>query len=404
MKISVLASSYPRYCGDGVAPFVKSISEALHQCGHQIEVVAPYDVNVKPDHSAKVLVHRFRYVWPKRFHIMGHARSLSADVNLNPFTYLLLPLYIIAATIKLMKVSKNMEADVIHNHWVLPNGVPAAMTSKLLKIPFIISLHGSDIFIAEKNFLFRWVARWVFKQTSYVTACSQELFDRAKIINPEINIQLLAWGADPEVFKPIEDRDELRKKYGWGKEEVIIITLGRFVYKKGFDKLISIVPDLLLENDNFRVVIGGSGPLEQELSDLVDNLGIKDHVSFPGQIPWDEVPEYLGAADIFVLPSQRDKAGNLDGLPTVLLEAMACGLPCVASDIGGVSLVIEHQFNGYLISSDNNAMLKTHIQTLLLNRELKDLFGQRSRLLIVQKYNWHNVAVAIKQLFEKSQH
>jgi glycosyltransferase involved in cell wall biosynthesis/ubiquinone/menaquinone biosynthesis C-methylase UbiE len=402
MKISVLASSYPRYRGDGIAPFVKSISESLQERGHHVEVVAPYDVNVVPDPDAKVLVHRFRYVWSEKFHIMGHARSLNADVKLNPLTLLLLPLYIIAATLKLLVVSKNMGAEVIHNHWVLPNGVPAAITCKLLKIPFVISLHGSDIFVADKNFIFRWVAKWVFSQASYVTACSQELFDRAKKINPGINISLLAWGADPEIFKPINNREEIRRKYGWSKDEVIIIALGRFVYKKGFDRLISIVPDLLKNNYNFRVVIGGSGPLEKELNNLVEKLGIGDHVSFPGQIPWDEVPDFLAAADIFVLPSQRDKAGNLDGLPTVLLEAMACGLMCVASDIGGVRLVIQDQNNGFIIDQDDQLKFVEILRELLNNQRINRYIGGLARQSVLDKYNWLQVAVEFEKLLYKS--
>lgn len=397
-----MTSSFPRYRGDGTAPFVKSISESLQKRGHHVEVVAPFDIDAVSDLESKVAVHRFRYTFPARFHIMGHARSLNADVRLTPLTYLLLPFYIFAATMKLITVSKNMKAEIVHNHWVLPNGVPTAIACKILKIPFVISLHGSDIFVANKNKFFKWVAKWVFSQASYVTACSQELFDQAKIINPEINIQLLAWGADPEVFKPIKDREKIRKKYGWGMHEVIIISLGRFVYKKGFDRLISIVPELISENVNLRVVIGGSGPLEEDLLNLVRKLDIEKYVSFPGRIPWDEVPEFLAAADIFVLPSQRDSAGNLDGLPTVLLEAMACGLPCVATEIGGVNLVINHGNNGYLISGGNNSSLLTHISSLVLDDELIKLFGQRSRLSIIQKNNWNNVAKYFEDLFEKS--
>lgn len=402
MKISVIASSYPRYIGDGVAPFVKSISEALHKRGHHIEVVAPYDVEVNPEKTGSVMVHRFRYIWPKRFHIMGHARALRADVKLSPITLLLLPFYILAATLKLIKVSKDMKAEVIHNHWVLPNGVPAAITSKLLKIPFIISLHGSDIFMADKNFLFRGVARWVFSHASYVTACSQELFDRAKKIYPDINVQLLAWGADPDVFKPLTNRKKIREKYGWSEEKVVIITLGRFVYKKGFDRLLSIVPDLLRESENILVVIGGSGPLAGRFNSVVESLGINDYVSFPGQISWDEVPEFLGAADIFVLPSLRDEAGNLDGLPTVLLEAMACGLPCVASRVGGVELVYEHLNYDYLVSPDNNQALLEDVLSLLKEQKLRENLGQRSRELVENIFNWENVAIAFENNFKKS--
>ena len=402
MRISVIASSYPRFKGDGVAPFVKSISESLHKRGHKIEVVAPYDVSVEADPEAQIKVHRFRYIWPKKGHIMGHARSLSADVKLRPLTVFLLPFYVLAATLKLMSVSKKMDAQVIHAHWVLPNGLPGAIVSKLLNIPLIISLHGSDIFMSDKNILFRAVARWVFSQSSYVTACSQELFDRAKKINDTIHIKLIPWGADPDIFKPHADRTEIREKYGWVDDEIIIATLGRFVYKKGFERLITIVPDLPHEAYHVRVVIGGSGPLEQDFKDKVHRLNLQKVVSFPGQVLWHEVPNFLAAADIFVLPSQRDMAGNLDGLPTVLLEAMACGLPCVASDVGGVSLVIDHTNNGFLFAPEDNASLRDYTIKLVTDKACRELFGQRSRASVVEKYNWNNVAIAFEDLFTGS--
>jgi len=399
MRIAIIASSYPRFKGDGVAPFVKSISESLHKHGNHVEVLAPYDVCVKPDPESKITVHRFRYIWPKNLHILGHARSLKADVKLRTLVPFLLPFFVIASVVNLINVAKKMRAQVIHAHWVLPNGFSAALASKILKIPFIISLHGSDIYMADKNFLFRAVARWVFSQSSYVTACSQELYDRAKKINPGIKIKLLAWGADPNVFKPLDNRDKIRAKYGWAPDEIIITTLGRFVYKKGFDQLISIIPDLKSIQTNFRVVIGGSGPLGEILKEQVVQMNIKELVSFPGQIPWNEVPEFLAASDIFVLPSQRDKAGNLDGLPTVLLEAMACGLPCVASDVGGVSLVINHQENGFLIKSDSRKELTDSLIELINNQILRRKLSQQSRSSIVNQFNWDNVSEQFEKLF-----
>ena len=97
-----------------------------------------------------------------------------------------------------------MDAQFIYAHWVLPNGLPAAIVSRLLKIPLVLSLHGSDIFIADKNYLFKLVAKWIFANSIFVTAFSPELYERAKIINPEINIQIVPYGVDSEVFTPIE--------------------------------------------------------------------------------------------------------------------------------------------------------------------------------------------------------
>lgn len=402
MRISVLTSSYPRFKGDGTAPFVKSISEALAKQGHQIEIVAPYDISVRNDLDSEIKVHRFKYIWPASLHIMGHARPLKADVNLRPLAIVLLPFFLIASIFKLVQISRKMDAEVIHAHWALPNGFAAAVASKILHIPFIISLHGSDIFIADKNFLFRTIARWTFSQCSYVTACSQELHDRARKINPNIHIEILPWGADPDFFKPLENKNAVRDKYHWPKDEVIISTLGRMVYKKGFDQLLPIAKALSEEKMLFKIVIGGSGPLEDSLKQHAEDLNIQDIVLFPGRIPWDEVPEFLAASDIFVLPSRRDKAGNLDGLPTVLLEAMACGLPCVASDIGGVSLVIDNEKNGFLVSLNNTNMFQNILSELINNEKKRKLISQVTRNSIIEKHNWSSVGQRLEKILNSS--
>ncbi|MDY6993153.1 MAG: glycosyltransferase [Pseudomonadota bacterium] len=402
MNISVLTSSYPRFKGDGTAPFVKSIAEALAKLGHKIEIVAPYDIAVRDDLASIVKVHRFKYIWPASLHIMGHARTLKADVNLHPLALILLPFFLLASIFKLIRVSRKMGAEAIHAHWVLPNGFAAAIASKVLRIPFIISLHGSDMFMADRNFLFRAVARWTFNQCSSVTACSQELHDRAKMINKNVLIDIIPWGADPNIFKPANSKDNLRKKYNWSKKELIITTLGRMVYKKGFDQLILIAKELAKINPKIKLVIGGSGPLQDSLRDMAKGQRVLDIVLFPGRIPWNEVSDFMAASDIFVLPSRRDKAGNLDGLPTVLLEAMACGLPAVANDIGGVNLVIEDHKNGILNKQLDLVGLKKGLSQLIIDKDLRMRIGQNARMSVVNKFNWKNTSQNIEKLLQNA--
>ena len=400
MRIVVLTSSYPRFHGDGTAPFVMSISEALTNLGHTVHVVAPYDTLVDENFTSSIPVKRFKYIWPKKFHIMGHARSLKADVKLRSSSLFLLPFFTFASIINLIKECRILDAQIIHAHWVLPNGFAAAIASKILGIPFIISLHGSDIFTAGKNFLFRAVARWTFEQSSFVTACSQELCDRAKQINKNINIEVIPWGADPEKFKPLIDKNKIREKYGWSPDEIIISTLGRMVYKKGFSKLFRIAPSVVSDDIKVRIVIGGSGPIENELKEKAAQMKLSEIISFPGRIPWNEVPKFLAASDIFVLPSQRDEAGNLDGLPTVLLEAMACGLPCVASDVGGVSLVINNE-NGFLVHPSDIDQLLSRILVLIQNGTLRQEMSIAARESILLKYNWENVAKNFEKIMSE---
>lgn len=399
MRIAVITSSYPRYPGDGTAPFVKSICEHLAKLGHAVEVVAPYDPAVVPSGEREVHVHRFRYIWPARLHIMGHARALESDVRLRPLAFALLPFFLAAAFLALMRVTGRQKSQAIHAHWVIPNGVIAAAVSRVRGIPFIISLHGSDIYLAQRNALFGAFARWAFRRAAGVTACSRELRDGAVRLGAPGDPMLLAWGANPQVFHP-GHRSQLTG--GESPGEVKVLGLGRFVYKKGFDKLISAMAGVVEYYPQARLILGGDGSLKQELIDLAEQAGLNKHVTFPGSIPWNEVPRFLADGDIFVLPSIRDRGGNVDGLPTVLLEAMSSGLAVIASEIGGVNLVIEHERNGILVPPGDVAALEKAILDLARDENRRKALGSAARQSVVERFNWENVARRISELLEEA--
>lgn len=400
MKLAVLTSSYPRFQGDGTAPFVQSICEHLVQIGHAVEVVAPYDPAVQPGESGGVRVHRFRYTWPERLHIMGHARSLEADVRLKPLAYLLLPSFLAAALSSLLRVTARQKSQAIHVHWVLPNGLVAAWAAAWRDLPFVVSLHGSDMYLAGRSKSFGAVARYVFSRASAVTACSPELREAALALGAPEKTLLLPWGADPDRFHPNQRKEETRALYGAGPQEVLIAGLGRLVPKKGFDRLLEALPAVLAGQPRARLVLGGDGPLRAGLASRTVSLGVADRVTFAGRVPWDCVPELLAAADIFVLPSVRDEKGNVDGLPTVLLEAMSSGAAVVASDIGGVSLVIEHGRSGLLVPPGDVEALAESILSLARAPEQRQLLGQAARQAVVARFNWEQVARQIAGLLE----
>jgi glycosyltransferase involved in cell wall biosynthesis len=398
MRITVLASSYPRFPGDGTAPFVKSIAENMVKLGHEIEVVAPYDEEVDLSIVSNIRVHRFRYAWPDHMHIMGHARALEADVRLRSLSYLLLPLYLLAAFLKLLTVANRQNSQAIHVHWVLPNGPVAVVVASLLRIPYFVSLHGSDIFIAKKHKVFGYIARWVFKHASGVTACSQELKSGALSLGASEDIELIAWGADPEFFNPKKRTQDFWQKWDIDIDSIVVIALGRLVHKKGFDKLISAWSLIADRHPKAHLVIGGDGLLKENLALQSRNLGVENQITYTGRVPWDQVPEFLSSGDIFVLPSIRDE--HIDGLPTVLLEAMACQLPPIASDIGGVPLVVDEGKNGCIVPPGDIKALADALDLVISNENIRNQLGQAARDSVCNIYNWENVARKILKMID----
>jgi len=400
MRITVVTSSYPRFPGDGTAPFVQSICQHLAELGHQVEVVAPYDPAVCSCSDQCVVVHHFCYTLLDSWHIMGYGKSLIGDMRLRKGVFFSLPTFLLAQFCCTLKVAIRQRADIIYAHWVLPNGLVGGWVASILRIPLAISLHGSDIFVARRNWIFGWVARWVLRQAATITACSEELRRAAIDLGalPD-NVHTIAWGADPVRFHP--DIAPLnRSDFGLDSDDVVLVALGRVVPKKGFDVLVRALPGLLRYYPQIQVVIGGDGVYREHLHQLAAELGVTRHFHLVGPVPWSDVPRFLAMGDIFVLPSTRDAAGNLDGLPTVLLEAMAMGKPIVASNIGGVPLVIKNGVNGLLCPPGDVNALAQNIALLLESPALRMELGRAARNLVETRFNWSVVAKSLETLFQ----
>lgn len=392
MRIAVLTTSYPRYPGDSAAPFIQAMCQGLADLGHAVAVLAPYDPEVHPqppvtgDHA--VSVQRFRYAPLKNWHIMGHARALENDMRLRPLAVVLLPFFLLASFLELWRLTGRHKSELIHAHWVLPNGLPAAWVARLRKLPLVITLHGSDVFLADKNPLFRRVARSIFRRATLVTAVSPELRERAQKLGALGEIPILPMGVSPEVFYPAHPPAEAPGIPLRQPGELRLVALGRMVEKKGFHVLLAALPEVFARFPQARLVLGGDGPALPALKAQAQALGLAEKVIFAGRLDWPATPGFLAGGDLFVLPSVRDRQGNVDGTPTVLMEAMSCGLPVVASEIGGASLVIQDRRNGRLVPSGDPQALARAINELLADPAQRLAFGQAGRKTVLEQFAW----------------
>jgi phosphatidylinositol alpha-1,6-mannosyltransferase len=213
---------------------------------------------------------------------------------------------------------------------------------------------------------------------------------------------LIIWGADPEVFLPSEDRSRYRSQWDIPTDAPVILSLGRLVKKKGIEYLVRAFPSVLQYHPNALLVIAGDGPEQTTLQALVKELDMSASVRFVGAIPWDSVPLILQLCDIFTVPSIRDDRGNLDGLPTTILEAMASGRPVVASAIAGIPLAVINQQTGLLVPEADSNGLAQAINMLLANPALAQQYGQKGRKRVEMELNWRNVAQQFLVLYHQS--
>jgi len=402
VRITVITSTYPRYQGDSVGSFIHSLSYSLTQLGHDVTVLAPHDPAVVADWQSDVNVKRIRYVWPASWSLLGHARSLASDVRLKWHAYLLVVLFSVVAVLRLWAEVTRQDADVIYAQWLIPSGFVGAIVSRLTGVPLVVSLHGSDVFVAERYAVFRPVVRFVFRAVRQVIACSTNLACRAAGLGLSRNtITVVPYGVDTERYVPDpQSMQKLRARLSIPESQNIVMVMGRLVYKKGFSYFLRAVPLVLNNHPDAFFIVAGDGDLHAELEALVESLHIREHVLFTGHVSWDQTPAYLAMADVFVVPSVLDEAGNLDGLPNVLLESLASGGATVASNVAGIPEVIQDGKNGLLAPPKDERALADAICTLLASPQLRQRLGGAARTTVVDGLSWTHVGERVAGILQ----
>lgn len=400
MRVAVLAHSFPRFPGDTHGPFVKRLSEELAGLGHEVHVLVPFDPELRADPASPLTVHSFRYVKPDRWHRLGYSRTLKRDVGMRVAAWLQSPLYFPFAVRGLRRLIAEEGIELVHAHWILPNGWVAARATRGTGVPFVVTLHGSDVFMAEKNSLFRSMARHALAGAGHVTSCSGDLRDRLAAIGGgrsglAAKISLVANGTD----LPPSDRHHpaaARRRLGLPEDGRLVVAVGRMVDKKGFTYLLDAVPAVLGERPDVRLVLGGGGDLLPALTARAEQLsqerGLGDRILFPGPLSHPQVLDLLAAADLFVMPSIRDQGGNVDGLPVVVLEAMAAGKPVVATDVAGMPLAVAHGETGLLVPQKDPASLGEAVSALLDDPPRARRLGEAGRERVERELNWRAIA------------
>lgn len=398
LRVLMLTSSYPLYRGDTTAPFIEELAAGIAALGHDVHVLLPAHPRLRREPIERgVRIHAYHYAPGARaLQVWGYASALEGDVGLRRSAYAVAPLALTASTVALSLLARRLRPDLLVAHWVLPNGPPAALVARALQLPLAISLHGSDIYLAEKRRLFGTMARHAFGAAGLVTACSADLAARARPLGaPAGRTEVIPYGVDSQQFHPDQRRagDAVRARLGLAEGEKLVLAGGRLVHKKGLDVAIEAFALLaaLPNTPRARLVIFGAGELRHTLERLIDARGLRDRAIMVGAWERDHLPSLFAASDLFLLPSVRDFAGNVDGLPNTLLEAMASGLAIVASDVAGVPSVLADGREGLLVPAGSPAALAGAIATLLRDESLARRLGHDARKRVEAELTWPHV-------------
>jgi glycosyltransferase involved in cell wall biosynthesis len=398
--VVMVTSSYPRFPGDGVGSFIEPIAKHVAALDHEVHIVAPWHPAITRGRTEDgVFFHFYRYALTPSMNVFGYAEGLKADTHLRLAAWAAAPAALAAGWFKAWRVATKRHATMMHAHWVIPGGVTAALAAG--RLPLAVSLHGSDVYVAERHRAVGIAAGRVFDRAGYVSACSDDLARRALALGarPE-QVETVPYGVDVQRFAPLGPERTPVRQAVIGNHGPLIFTAGRLVRKKGFEVLIDSAAALKSEWPNLRVVIAGEGDLRDELLARVRPLA--GTVQLIGNQSQDEIARLAAAADVVAVPSVRDDEGNVDGLPNFALEALATGTPVVASRVGGLPGVIEDGVTGRLVDDRHAPGLAAAIGDLLRAPEAGARMGQAARDRVSREFGWDRVARTLVAGYERA--
>jgi len=401
MHIGVLTHNYPRFPGDFSGAFVEALCQEFARQQQQVTVWAPYDpAYARPLDDGALRLRLYRYAWPDRLHRLGYMRTMQADLALRLEAYALSPLLFAAGMRKVMAEARRMRPDVLHAHWLLPNGFIAAVASRRLGIPLVISVPGSDAQVARQNPLFRSMARFALRQADLLTANSADLRDAVASIGADLSkFDMIIYGVDPNELRPdMTGVADLRARLAIPDDAVVALCVGRMVPKKGFDVLIRALAEPSLRERNLVAVMVGEGDDKAAWQALAQQLGVGERLRWVGNVPKTAIGVYYNLCDVLAMPSVSRPA---DGLNVCVLDAMSCGKPVVASTVAGNPLAVVDGVTGLLVAEQDPAALAAASARLLDDPDLRQRMGAASRARIEQELGWPHLAQRYLTHFER---
>jgi glycosyltransferase involved in cell wall biosynthesis len=400
VKILSITSSYPRYEDDATAPFIESIVQSVAAKGHMVHVLLPQHRDwARPASEGSVHYHSYRYSPLASWTPWGFSESLRGGAQIRKPLYALAPIVLASATRAARRLLAAGDFDVVHVHWVVPNGPIGALAAPAHGVPLVISLHGSDVAVSERSRAIGKATRWSLARAAAVTAPSGDLLERARRLGATCALERVPYGADVGAFEvPADAAESMRRRLGFGDEHVVVAGVGRLIPVKGFEYLVEAHAEALASVPHLRLVLVGDGDLRDELEERLHALGVADSVVLTGAADRTEIPAYMAAADVVAVPSIRF-GGYVDGLPNVALESMAAGKPLVASSVGGLPELVRDGENGLLVDEKDAHALAEALVTLAGDRDLRLRLGAAGRSEIGSMRSWDAVAERLVQIY-----
>lgn len=395
-KLLVIASTFPKQENDKTPSFVYNLAKQ-HTSKYEVHVVCPHSYKSKSyEEMGGMKVHRFRYFLSK-YQNLSSGISISDTIRNNKLNLLLVPLYIFTGSFKIFTLLLKHKFDVVHNHWLIPFSPVTAFLKKFFNYQLVLTSHGGDIlgFPGKITYhILKKLFQYSTSRTDYYTVVSRDMKKVAQQrfhLKPKKGIKIISMGIPYDMFAKV--------KPSFSKNDFTVAFFGRLSEIKGTKYLIEAIALLSKkESTKVRCKIIGDGPLREDLEKQCEENGIKDLVKFTGFVPQKDVPKLLNRTGAFIGPSITTSTGYKEGFGLVFVEAMAAGLPVIASRSGGITDTVKHKVTGLLVEEKDYKQIAKYIIEVRDNIPLRDSLITNGKKL-AKEYSWESIGKKYADLY-----
>jgi len=391
-RILCVTSNFPRWEGDSTTPFVLRLAQDLCAQGWEVDVLAPHAAGAaRREILGEVAVHRFRYAWPERSQTICYGGGALINLRRNKWNYLKLPALVLSETAAVMRQLLSNRYDVLHAHWIVPQGFTCAVAKVFRNIPLIVTAHGSDVFSLKGRFVdpFR---RLALRQATAVTVNSRATESAVKDLYPGVT-NLLRIPSPPAEGEPDDTIVAAIRRRVCPSGGPLLLYVGRIVAEKGVGELIESMPQIIQRHPNARLILVGEGQERDDFQRLTQRCGVVDFVHFDGWVDPTQIPSYLHAADVFIGPSWTE------GMGLTFVEAMSAGTPVVATTVGGLADIIRDGETAVAVPTKNPAAIAAAVSRLVSSPSDARQFALAAKDLVSRGYSRQSIASTFSKLF-----
>lgn len=402
-SVLVLTTTYPRWKGDSVPSFVHHLSREIEGDEFDVTVLAPHAGGAKKNEVFEsVQVRRYPYFYPAHLQSLCYDQSVLRAVKTSILAAIQVPFMLCSLLFHTAWLVKHKNIDVIHSHWLLPNGFVGALLSRVFNLPHVMTLHAGGVRGASNVPGMSVVVEFIDNNTeivvpvsTYISESYEELLEEPM---DQDRIEIQPMGADVSSIDTSQ-KSEIRNSSA-PPVGTIGIYVGRIEEEKGIEYLLEAISQMDYSPEDFKFRIVGSGPAEESIREYVDSLGLEDIVEFTGWLNGGDLQQEYVMADFVVIPSVESESGVSEGMPTVIPEAFASMNPVIATDVGGISDAIVDGTNGILVEQRNSNQLQTAIAELVSNKYRRAELAENAAAS-AEDFQWEGCGEIYKELLKK---